>query len=283
MKSQYFQEPTYADTKSLADDYLNQGITQNPDQALVLAKQELAQNRAAQQQKNQGLKTFFNERMAKSLQGGGLGDYKDVVGDIQTRLLDQGEYMVNQLGYTPEQAAEKLNDIALELGKSANNLKETGGFWNMFRSSSKKSQELREQREIFSKYGFGEEFDDMAAAKMGITPLQAANVLDPLNNKAIQARLDKYTGIRKHFKNGSSNFKMKEDDLDQIIKNITPKDNLYSIEYLLREKGFDVNQFKQRVAKLKDEKEISLTPQQIRQQRRAVSNSYLGDILYQTF
>ena len=123
----------------------------------------------------------------------------------------------------------------------------------------------------------------MAAAKMGITPLQAANVLDPLNNKAIQARLDKYTGIRKHFKNGSSNFKMKEDDLDQIIKNITPKDNLYSIEYLLREKGFDVNQFKQRVAKLKDEKEISLTPQQIRQQRRAVSNSYLGDILYQTF
>ena len=79
------------------------------------------------------------------------------------------------------------------------------------------------------------------------------------------------------------NFKMKEDDLDQIIKNITPKDNLYSIEYLLREKGFDVNQFKQRVAKLKDEKEISLTPQQIRQQRRAVSNSYLGDILYQTF
>ncbi len=71
--------------------------------------------------------------------------------------------------------------------------------------------------------------------------------------------------------------------LDEIIKSIKPEDNLFSVEYLLRDKGYDVHQFKERVSDLEAEKAIALTPQQKRQQKRSIKQNIFGDILYESF
>jgi hypothetical protein len=163
-----------------------------------------------------------------------------------------------------------------------NNLKETGSWGNMFRKASVKDQELKEQKREFDKYGYGEQFDDMAAAEMGVTPLEIAHRIDPLKNKTITSKIDslkKSTGLTGIPKLG----KMPEKTLDEIIMAIKPEDNLYAIEYLLRKKFYDINQFKSRVGQLRDEGKIKLEPQQGHQQRRAVDNNFFGDILYEAF
>lgn len=278
-KKSLLQVPSYEDKYNLANEYLNSGITQDPEKAMDLAGQELRQNLEAQKTKNAALEADLNKRIARELQGTGLNDYKDISGEIQQGLVDQGEYMVNKLGMTPEEASLKLSEIALNLGKASTNLKETGTFMNWFRSSKRKSSELREQKKEFEKYGFGEQFDDMASAEMGTTPLLTAHILDPLKNKEIEGKIKKlkdqgFTQAEK---------KVKEPELDSMVQAIKPGDNLFSIEYQLRSKGYDVQQFKDRVSKFEAEKKIALTPQQKRQQKRTIKQSVLGDILYESF
>lgn len=285
-KKGLLQTPTYEDKYNLANEYLNNGITQDPGEAMQLASQELGQNLEAQKTKNATLRADLNDRVARTLQGTGLNDYKDISGEIQQGLIDQGEYMVNKLGMTPEQASQELSNIALNLGKASTNLKETGSRKNMFRSSARKTSELREQKKEFDKYGFGEQFDDMASAAMGTTPLMTAHILDPLKNKELN---DKLKGLKKsafHAKGtagitGGGDLKDKE--LDDIVKSIKPGDNLFSVEYELRDKGYNINQFKTRVSKLEAENQIALTPQQKRQQKRTVKQGIYGDILYESF
>ena len=276
-KKSILQEPSFDQVNSLAKDYLNQGITQDPGEATNLARQELTQNRVAQQERSAAIRTNLTDRLSRALQGGGLNDYKDIAGEIQNSLLDQGEYMVNQLGLTPEAASEQLSSIATDLGKTVNKLKDTGSFTNMFKSAKEKETALRTQKKDFEKYGYGELFDDMAAAELGITPLQAAHVLSPLKNKEVDNILDKTKKLSK--KSTTENIEPKT--LDKLIKSIKPKDNLFSIEYKLREKGLDLQQFKRRILELEEAGEIALTPQQKRQQERAVSESFLGDLLFQ--
>lgn len=284
MRQNRIQEPKYEDVFSLSNEILDSGVTQDPRIAEEMARSRISQDIQAQENRISKFKNDANERIKLDLQGSGLGDYKDVAGEIQKNLLDQGEYLVSQ-GMSPEAASQQIGDIARELGKISNNTKDTGSFWNMFRSASTKTQELREQRKEFEKYGFGEQFDDIAAAQLGITPLQAAHELDPIKNKAIKEQLSK---LKKQpgpmlRELGNVGRKMDPSSLDAIIRKITPKDNLFSIEYELRDKGYDVNQFKQRVSELADEKELALTAQQKRQQKRDVGNQFFGDILYQTF
>ena len=276
-KKNILQEPSFDQVNQLAKQYLNEGITQDSEHATNLARQELTQNRVAQQERSTALRNNLTDRLSRDLQGAGLNDYKDIAGEIQNSLIDQGEYMVNQLGLTPEAASQQLSDIARDLGKTANKLKDTGSFMNMFKSSKEKSTALKTQKRDFEKYGYGELFDDMAASELGITPLQAAHVLSPLKNKEVENILDKTKKLSQ--KSTVDNIDPKT--LDQLIKSIKPKDNLFSIEYKLREKGLDLQQFKRRILELEEANEIALTPQQKRQQERAVSESFLGDLLFQ--
>lgn len=277
-KKTLLQEPSQSQINDLAKDFLQQNITQNPEHAQVLAKQELNQNRFAQEKKINDAKALANERLDLSLQGGGFGKFKDLPGEIQRDLIDQVGYMVGNQGLSPEQAAEKIEKIGLDLGKARNNLKDTGSFWNMFRPSSKKITELKSQREEYEKYGWGELFDDMAASELGITPLQTAHVLDPLKNSRIQSHIGK---LKQSHEFGGK--KIDDKKMDEIVRQITPRDSLYSIEYLLRDKGISLDQFTQRVHDLQSKKEISLTDQQKRQLKRAVSNEFRGDLLFRSF
>lgn len=284
MRQGRLQAPSYEDVYKRANELLDAGITQDPQAAESMARSQIEQDRIAQKERIASFRNDAADRLKLDLQSGGFGDYKDVAGEIQKNLIDQGEYLLSQ-GVSPEDASQQIGDIARELGKISNNTKDTGSFWNMFRSAKTKTQELKEQKKNFEKYGFGELFDDIAAGQLGITPLQAAHELDPLKNKALKDEISKLKRqpsptLREV---GNVGRKMDEKSLDAIVRKITPKDNLFSIEYELRDKGYDVNQFKKRVSELEDEKELSLTPQQQRQQRRDVGNQFFGDILYQTF
>jgi hypothetical protein len=268
-------------TEEIEDLARTKFLARNPSMGITeaegLARNEINTNREAQKTANAELRTDLNTRMALDLQGGGLGDFKDISGEIQKDLIDQAEHMVNKQGKSPEEAAQIVGDIALELGKTANSVRESGSWHNMFRSSKTKEQELKDQKEIFSKYGYDELFNNFAAAEMGITRLQAANILDPIKNTEVQSELAKIKKIPAQAR------KLKDDQLDSLIMKIKPSDNLHAIEYELREKGVDVNQFKQRVSKLKNEKQIALSDEQIHQQKAAISNSHLGDILFKIF
>lgn len=283
-KKKLLQVPTYEEQYKLANKYLDQGITQNPEAAMKLADLELRQNLTSQKTKNDTLRTSLNDRLARELQGTGLNDYKDISGEVIQKLIDQGEYLVNQKNKTPEEVTEELSKIALNLGKTTTNLKETGSMSNLFRASSKKASDLREQKKDFEKYGFGEIFDDLATAAMGTTPLEIAHVLDPIKNKELEKKLK---DLKKSTNWGSaffeSNKKLKENQLDGLIESIGKDDNLFSIEYELRARGYDVQQFKDRVSALEDEKKKVLSPRQKRQQKRPVDNSFFGDILFESF
>lgn len=271
--------PTFGEINALAKDILNDGITQDPQQATAMATQQLNQDLLSRQANAEAFQQDFSKRFALDLQGTGLNDYKDIAGEIQNALLDQGEYMVNQLGMSPQEASLKVSEIAKELGKTSNNVKEVGSLSRLLSSSSDKITALKSQRKTYEKYGFGELFDDLAAGQMGLTPMQIAHELDPLKNKDISKHI---SSLKTNY-DRSEPSNLKDSTLDSMIKNITPKDNIYSIEYELREKGYSVNQFKQRVLELQDAREIALSPQQQRQLKRPVSNSFLGDILFKIF
>jgi hypothetical protein len=282
-KGRTLQAPTFAETKALADTYIEDGLTQNPQEALDMAKRELTQNQEAQLTNTATFRDDFNKRFAKELQDGGLGDYTHVNGKIQQALLDQGEIMVNEGGLTPQQASKEMGDIAYDLGLAANSLNETGSFWNKFRPTSTTINELQQQRKKFEKYGFGHLFDNMVVGKLGITRLEAGHILDPIKNKYLQENLNK---IKKHkdiIPFEGQKRKLKDDELDNIISSIDEKDNLYSIEYDLRNKGYDVNQFKKRVTEWKDEKKKKFSKLQTMQMETPIDNSFLGDILFESF
>ena len=214
-------------TEEIEDLARTKFLARNPSMGITeaegLARNEINTNREAQKTANAELRTDLNTRMALDLQGGGLGDFKDISGEIQKDLIDQAEHMVNKQGKSPEEAAQIVGDIALELGKTANSVRESGSWHNMFRSSKTKEQELKDQKEIFSKYGYDELFNNFAAAEMGITRLQAANILDPIKNTEVQSELAKIKKIPAQAR------KLQDDQLDSLIMKIKPSDNLHAI------------------------------------------------------
>lgn len=310
-KQNLLQEPTQQDVNNLASDYIEQGIVQNRAEAVQLAQQELTQNLTSQNAKNKTLTDDLNSRIALDLQKGGLGKFGDVAGEIQKELLDQGEYLVNAKGKSPQEVSQEIGDIVTNLGKTSNKTKQSGSFENMFRPARIKDRELREQKKDFEKYGFAEQFDDVATSSLGITPMKAAQVLDPLKNELLKDKIGKLKqgskvgdilssvasgtlgplasfipglkqvqeGVFNGFGNGTE---MPSKSLDEVVKSIEPTDNLMAIAYEIRKKNLDVNQFLQRVSELSDSGEIAITPRQKRQLERPVNNSLLGDILYES-
>jgi hypothetical protein len=274
-KQNILQPPTFHDIQKLATDYLASGITNDVAQAQQMANTELTQNRASQQARNTELRNNLSQRMALDLQKGGLGNFGDVAGEIQQRLLDQGEYLVNRAGLSPEAASNEISRIINQLGKTATNTKTTGSVKNWFTPTNTIVNQLKDQRKEFSKYGFEEQFDDLATGEMGITPTKIASVLDPIKNSEVNQVLGRYKkGVR------TSTEEMKSKDMDALIRSIKPTDNLLSIENELREKFLDIDQFKERLSQLEDENQIALTDRQVRQRNKPISNYMYGDFWF---
>lgn len=277
-KKNILQPATVPQIEQLANEYLDLGYTQDPTEARALARNELDTNRAAQEQKNAALRDDLNKRLALSLQGGGIGDFKDVAGEIQNKLLDQGEYFVNELGMTPQEASAKLDSIATELGKVATQTKATGAISNLLTSTRSKINSIKDQRKEYAKYGFAEQFDDLATHYLGITPQRYAADFDPLKNKEIDSSLKKYPTTFGH--KGFQIKTIKPTEMDKIISEIKPSDNILSLEQKLRERNIDINQFKEQLRDQVDSNKVALTPLQQRQLNKPVSNFMFGDFLW---
>lgn len=273
------QEPSPQEINSLASDFLRDNLAEDFPTAQKMAAQEIQQRISAQTQKSSAFDNDFNERAKLELQGTGLGDFKDVTGEIQNSLLDQGRYLVNAKGVSPKVASEEMSEIMKELGKTSNKTRQTGN--NVWRPSAEKDRELRAQKKNYEKYGFGEQFDDLATASLGITPMKAAQVLDPIKSEKLKAGLE---GLKagKHTPAGIIASNVDNKALDKVIKEITPEDNLLHAAYILRKNHVNINQFFSRVSELADEGKIAITPKQQRQLERKINNSFMGDILYET-
>jgi polyhydroxyalkanoate synthesis regulator phasin len=274
------KEPTQNDIDVLANENLRNGLTQDVSEARSMAKNELHQNLTAQRGKVERFVKDASARMALDLQGSGIGDFKDIAGEIQNRLLDEGSYLVGAGKMSPEEASNKMSDIIKELGKTATQTKTTGAKSFLTTGSKEKIRAWREQKKEFEKYGFGEIFDDMAAASQGITPLQAAHSLDPLKNEEIKKNISR--GFFKHNLKGEKT-KLSDKNINKIAEKITPDTNILSIAYLVREKGLDVNDFIGKISELSDANKLALTEQQRRQIKKPISGSRFGDILFNVF
>lgn len=278
-KNSLLQEPDFNEVEDLADQYLLSNITQDYSEAKKLAKEELQQNLTSQNAKLEKVRPLLNERIGLGLQSSGLGDFKKLTGKIQQKLIDNAMYSIGKKGESPELALEVAGDVAEEVGKSINKLKETSGSLNSFLKPKDMVQDIEILRDEFSSYGpeFEEDFDNIAAAATGLTPLQIASIVSPIQNKKILSALDQLKPMQGLVPKSQE----KADKIiDDIIDNIHPSDNILSIENALREKHFDLRQFRKKLDEAKKNKKIKIEGRQKRQFETPVSNNFLGDILF---
>lgn len=265
VKSTFSQKPGTEEIERLAaEKYAPIYPTLNSEELKNLAEKELNQNYAQNLELRDKIRTEISQNIGTQLQNQGLNDYQDVPGEIQKNIVDQIEHMVFKQGMTPEEASHKMGEVVKDLGKARNLLKEAGSryFWE----APEKITDLKSLRSDFKKFGFEEIFDNLASGELGISRLEVAHELDPIKNKKID-----------------DVFKNKNAKVQDIIKYISPKDNIYDIEYRLRETGGDINGFRKKLQEAVDNKDISLTDQQRNQLKAPVTQSFLGDLLFRMF
>ena len=265
------QTPSQEDINSLASDYLNSGYANDINHAQQMAAQALQQNITAQNERIGAFRSGLTNRMQLDLEEQGLGDYQDLLGKVQQDLLDQGELLISQ-GATPQAAEKEVQDIMRDIALATTQTQNTGAQSIWSTSADEKITALKNQKKIYDKYGYGEQFNDVAQHALGSTPLYAANALEPLQNETVKKELK---GLKEPtFGQG----KLSAKKLDEIIENIKPNDNLLSIAYELRNKRYNVNQFIERLQQLEGKKFFP-TEQQGRQLTKPINNQFYGDIL----
>ncbi len=247
---------------------------QEPDynRALATAKVNLEENRQAQQAQVKATGDELNKNLSLELQGAGLGDYKDISGHIQKDLMDRAVTKMIGRGVSPELASQEASDTARDLALASTQMK-TVALSNA--SSKDKTRALQEQSKIFEKNGYGEQFDEMAAGMLGVTPQKVASILHPIENPEVKSKLNKikwYTPSRPGTK-----------ELGSLALSIKPTDNLMAIANELRSKNVDPNDFFAIIRNLKQQNKIALTDQQSRELQKPVQKTFFGDILFSLF
>lgn len=264
------QPHTSRQRDELARELIQTGQVIDRGEAQKMADAQLNQNREAQTKMLGDAQGKISANMALDLQKEGLGGYKDVAGEIQRKLLQHADTQILQ-GANPADVQNEVSDIIRELGKTATQTKKTGSLGNLNQKKSEKISALKNQKKEYEKYGFGEVFDDMAQAALGISPMQLALELHPVQNEKFKK--DVMASKGKFF-----NRDLPEASINRMVESIHPEDNILSMAGYLRDRHLDVGGFLDRARQKKD-----LTPEQIRQLNKPASNSLMGDILFRTF
>lgn len=277
------QEPSQQDINALAKQYHSQGRFIDLGEAQKAAKEELKTNLGAQDTKLSNFETSLNQEAQRLLQSAGLNDYSKSIGEATQKLIRQGKYNILKNGSSPEAESKRFSDSLLDLSKAVTQTKKTGVSAGSFIPGSGKNfksrvADLKAQKKEFEKYGFEEIYDDVASAAAGITPMQAASVLDPNSNKNFEKQVLK-EGKNKVFHGITSRLGDKE--LNKLVDTIRPEDNLLSLEYLLRENRISIPEFKEKLLEPQNYKK--LTDKQKRQLAKESKNSIMDDILFRVF
>lgn len=271
-KSNLLQPYTQEDIDRVANDILGSNMTQDPQQARAIATQELDQNLKAQEEKISNLQNTFGQEFGLLLNSH-FGEGNKVATEIQKDLVDQARYLVTEKGMTPREASDKLSTVAQDLGKTYTQLQETGGGWFSNVNAKNKVRSLKQQEDMFKKYGYGEIFNNLAANSLGVSPQAIASVLEPIKNESIIKEIDKIP--RK-----ARGKVPKESDYDALVNSITPKDNILAIEKYLLDKNLNPSIFLSRLGELRRDE---MTERQVRDMQKPISSTRFGDILFDIF
>lgn len=273
-KKMLLEEPSPTRTKELADQYIDEGLASSPEEAKAMATQQLTQEREAQRNNLKDFEDTTSKRLGLTFQGEGLGDYKDLSGEIQKRLLDEGAHRILAQGKNPQEVAQEIDDIGSMLGKTATLLKRSV---DQIGNSAGKARDIRKYRKEFEKYGFENIYDDLVQGETELTPVEIGNIVRPLKNDVITKAIDKLS--TSHITGRKTDEKV----LEHIARSIRPEDNIQSVFYELREKRRNIDQLKGVIEQLADEHEIGLTDQQKIELDKPINNSFYGDLLFRAF
>lgn len=263
---------------------IGRGEAVDRDEARQLARMELEQNLGAQKEATQSFVSDLNSRVALGLQRSGLGgdSYKDVAGEIQKRLVDEGEYLRFKKGLSSEAASEQIDKIMTDLGKATTSVKAAAEL--PFSETKGKIQDFKKGKKDFEKYGFGEIYNDMVTAATDITHMETASFLDPIKNESLRKSLGE--AVKPKFKSQIPSGGLRQvrhlgdEQMDKIIGSIKPEDNILSVQHFLRDHRIDLADFKRR---LTDTHYDKLTDRQKRELGKPVKNSFMGDIFFRAF
>lgn len=280
-ESNRLQKPQWKEINDLAKNkYKSIYPNASADELRTKAKEELQTKFDTQDIGLQKLRSDLNGKIQLALQGEGFGDYKDVSGEIQKDLLRQAEYMYTNQGMNPVEIGSKISDVMMNMGIANNALKKIGGE-GIFDTKSKIT-DAKLLRKDFEKYGFGGIFDKLASAHLGWSEPLVAHELDPVKNDKIDAIINKYPE-KKFFSRmdatGKIPERIKDSDVDSIIQNIKKGDNLFDIEYKLRQRGYKIEKFKKKIL----ESKIDLDNDQDRQIKAPIDNQWWPDIFAEIF
>lgn len=280
LRSSLTQKPSQQEIDQLANKYIQEGLSFDATDARMKAEKEIEQNRASQQQQLNTFEKNLSARLADELQNSGLGDYGDVLGEIQRKLIDEGKLRTAGLGATPEQSSAEMSKIGKDLGRAATAIKKTGSFGQIDKPLKSKISEWKAQKKIYDDYGLNQPFMEIVAASSDLTPYQVGAALDPLENKKLKQNLSslKTPAFLKPYGN-----KIKEQTLDDIVSEIKPSDNLWSIAQELRNKRYNEDQFFDKILEMKNNNQLALTDDQKRQIEVRGRGSVLGDFLFNAF
>lgn len=278
-KAKQLQPPTPEDIRSFAGELVRSGNAFTEEEALQKAQNQLQGAYNTQQETIKKLRADLSQRAAHLLQSAGLGDYKDLTGNMTQQLVDRAEAEHILEGKPIAQIEKEIGDQIKELGRVSAKVKETAGK-SLFTTKPKdKISAYKEQKKHFDKYGLGEEFIDMVAADEDITNLESASFLEPSKNKVLEDVIKNTWTRGKYAPQGF--VPIDENAVQKIAESITPQDNILAMAYELRKNHLDVQQFADAVRDAFDRGDIELTPQQEIQLTKPLNNSMWGDMFFE--
>ncbi len=285
-KQKQLQPPSPDEIYKMASELAKSGQAFSEQDALSKAKDVLEGRYKTQDTLIKDIRSEVSKRMATQLQGGGLGDFKDVQGAIQQEMLDRLEAQALEGGKNIATLEKEGADVINELGRTATQTKATGARSFLTTKPKAKIAAYRQQKKEFDKNDLGDYFTEIVADAEKISEMEAASFLQPLENKELKKEIDNLNTIKGKLLNRSpfkEVNKLNETTLDKMVSSIKPTDNLLSVAHELRKSKLDIPQFMDAVRKKFDEGNLPLTKWQQRQLQKPVTNSFIGDILFEAF
>jgi hypothetical protein len=281
-KETLLKEPSQQDLDKMANRLLKEGSAFSVDEAMNQAKERLSQTKKSQLENIDRFKTDLNSSAARVLQGSGLNDYKDIEGRITQNQIDLGEADIAE-GKNPAVVEKDRRDLLEKLGRASTQVKKTANKSLFTTRPSQKIKEWKSQKEIFDKNGYGNEFIDLVAAHQGITQMEAAHAVDPIQNKALEKELEGLDSVLTKLKTRNP-FKeinqLNDKYTKAVISHINPGDNLLDVAYHFRKSGLDANQLFESIRSAENDKPF-LTEEQLYQLNQPVKNDFYGDLLFE--
>jgi hypothetical protein len=269
-----FVSPDSPRRKDIARKYYDLGMATTDKDAFTLADQEIATDTVANQTKIAEVNELLNKRTGLTLQQAGLYDPDGKVpGRVMQLLQDQAQHLVLENDNTPEEAAAKMEKVAFTLAEDADKMKKAAKFTKVFSKKGKIISDIQQIRPDFKKYGVQNEFDNMAIAELGISPMAYYSKIEPLKNEKIAQSLQrKWTSTPQQGQR-----------MDSVLKSIRNGDNIFSIYSKMLDKGISLGKFKDKALEMYDNGEINLSDIQLRDLKVPVSESPIGDIIFNVF